>query len=201
MTPIDLIDYTNSADKLPTELLEHSVRTHKKVQLYEIAAAYMVDFSMVVTVSSVMTNFLEFSLSNFITRNLVLAYSDIPFSSLQLGLLPIFFLTYFFACCFFNDGQSLGMKCLNTRISLPAMDFRTSLVWTIFSSATMMTGGLTLLCYGWLQESQVGEFKEHDHLYIDLVQERHLSPVNLVEVAFQNGQKPVVPEDFFKRAA
>ncbi len=93
------------------------------------------------------------------------------------------------------------MKCLNTRISLPEMDFRASLAWTIFSSATMMTGGLTLLCYGWLQESQVGEFKDHDHLYIDLVQERDLSPINLVLIAAENSQGPVVIEDFFKQAA
>ena len=201
MTPIDLFDYTNSGEKLPTELLEHSVRAHKKVELYEIATAYIVDFTFVVTVSSVMTNFLELSMSHFITQNLASAYRDIPFASFHLSLLPVIFVTYFFACCFFNDGQSLGMKCLSTRISLPAMDFRTSLVWAIFSGSAMMTGGLTILCYRWLQESQVGEFKDHDHLYIDLVQERNLSPVNLVEIAYYNSQQPAFEEDQFQRAA
>ena len=61
------------------------------------------------------------------------------------------------------------------------MSFRSSLVWAMFSTTLMMTGGLSFLfTYNWMKDKNFGEFKKHDHLYLELMQARNVVSVNFV---------------------
>ena len=184
MTPIDLIDYADSAEKIPSSLLKQAPAEKVEVNSWKILSAYFLDFTAI-TATTVMTcGFLKLSFNAFmVTSKLQFAFEKIPFSTLTINFLPAIFMSYFFFSYLFNHGQTWGMSVMKNRIEMKETNFRSSLLWAMFSSAIMMTGGLSFLfTYKWMQKKGWGEFQNHDHLYFDLMQERLSSPVNLVEL-------------------
>lgn len=195
MSPINLFDYTNIQKKIPARVLKHQGPQATPVSSYKILGALMLDTATIIAVTSMAATMVALSTNTFmVTANLQKAFSAIPFASFVTSLLPLIFSSYFFFSYFFNHGQSYGMKVLKTRITMPEMSYRSSLFWGMFSAAAVMSGGLTLLSYQWIQKKGWGEFKEHDHLYFELVSEKTYSPVNLVEMTHSFHQAPTVQE-------
>lgn len=195
MTPIDLIDYTRSSHKIPAAALKPSHVQSAPPATWKILAGYFLDFSTVTALTFTMSGLFKLSFNNLmVTRSLSKAFGAIPFQSLTTSMLPLMFVSYFFFSYFFNHGQTVGMKMMKTRIEMPEMNFRSSFLWGMFSSAVFMTAGLSfVLTYKWMQKKGWGEVKGHDHLYEVLMTERHLSPVNLVEMA--NGHLPTAADE------
>lgn len=196
MSPINLFDYTNVRKKIPARALKHQTPKPKPISSYQIIGAHMIDALTIIGLTTALVAVVGISASTFmVTSNLRSAFNNIPFASFVISLMPLVFSSYFFFSYFFNHGQSYGMKVLKTRIEMPEMSYRSSLFWGIFSAAAVMSGGLTLLSYQWIQKKGWGEFKGHDHLYFELISEKTYSPVNLVEMTASFNQKPKVQEE------
>lgn len=196
MTPIDLIDYTRSSKKIPAVILKQAPVATTPPSAWKILAGYFFDFVTVMTASTVITTIFEFSFNRLmVTRSLGQAFDKIPFETLSSTMLPLTFVSYFFFSYFFNHGQTFGMNTMKTRIEMPEMSFRASLLWGMFSASVFMTAGLSfVLAYKWMQKKGWGEVKGHDHLYQNLMTERNLSPVNLVELSSKQSIAPVETE-------
>jgi len=194
MTPIDLVQFTHSTKKIPATLLVNAPAKKAEIKSWTILATYFLDFMAISTLSTMVLGFMKLSLTTFmITNSLLENFENIPFASLSMDTLPLFFVSYFFFSYFFNQGQTWGMSVMKTRIDMQEMSFRTSLGWALFSSAVIMTGGISyLFTYKWFQNNHWGEFKNHDHLYSELMQERDLAPVNLVDLTHSFAQDPAI---------
>lgn len=204
MTPIDLLDYTHSSHKIPSNLLNHAPVQIEEVKSSRIIAAYFLDFAAITTLAVLTSGFLQISLHSFMfTSSLRNHFEEIHFSSLTVNSLPLFFMSYFFFSYFFNQGQTWGMNTMKNRIVMQELSFKSSFFWAMFSSAIMMTGGASyLFSYKWVRKQGWGEFKEQDHLYSELMQVRNISPVNLVELTYDTVKPTTVEEDsYYIRAA
>lgn len=205
MTPIDLLDYTDSSSNIPQQVLKHSVPKHAEVTTWKILVAHFIDFTSVLMMTFMGAKFLELSLNGYMAGSMLQrSFGQVPFAALVNSSLPLMFMSYFFFSYFFNHGQTYGMYKMNLRIDMPELNFRSAFLWSMFSSALVMTGGLTLLfSRQWAKEKGWGTFKGHDHLWVDLMQERVLSPLSLVEISNQVQDKKVEEnlEDDWSQAA
>ena len=87
------------------------------------------------------------------------------------------------------------MSAMKNRIEMKEMNFRSSLLWAMFSSVVMMTGGLSFLfTYNWMQKKNWGSFKEQDHLYTELTREKFYAPVDLFEMTCNMNKSDTVEE-------
>ncbi len=202
MTPIDLLDYTDSSEKVPSELLDAGPREVEAVHPSTVIPAYLLDAFAVGSTATFVALILQLSVSNFmITPALRRSFEALDHSSLIISLTPLVLVSYFFFCFFFNQGQTWGMKQKQIRIEMPLMSFRSSLVWAIFSGTAIMTCGLSAITHHWLKSSQLGDFREHDYLYSQLIVERPVCPVNLVQLAGQNQDQRKQTEEHYQIAA
>ena len=196
MTEIDLIDYTNVKKKIPSTLLDHVPMAQEEIPSWKIVTAYFFDFIAISTVTLMVAAFIKMSFNTFmITDSLRNAYEKISFSHMTVNFLPLIFMSYFFFSFFFNQGQSWGMSTMKNRIEMKEMNFRSSFLWAMFSSVVMMTGGLSFLfTYNWMQTKNWGGFKEQDHLYTELTQEKFYAPVDLYEMTCNINKSDTVEE-------
>ena len=205
MTPIDLIDYADSAEKIPAYVLEQAPAEKVEVNSWKILSAYFLDFTAITATTIMTCGFLKLSFNSFmVTGKLQHAFEEIPFSTLTINFLPAFFMSYFFFSYFFNHGQTWGMSVMKNRIEMKETNFSSSFLWAMFSSAIMMTGGLSFLfTYKWMQKKGWGEFQKNDHLYFDLMQERLSSTVDLVKLTnvTAKAQETVTEEESYGKAA
>ena len=205
MTEIDLVDYTNVKKKIPSTLLDHIPVAKAEISSWKIVTAFFFDFLAISTVTIMVSAFIKISFNSFmVTSSLQYAFEKISFSNLTVNFLPLIFMSYFFFSFFFNQGQSWGMSTMKNRIEMKEMDFRSSLLWAMFSSVVMMTGGISFLfTYNWMQKKKWGSFKEQDHLYTELIQEQFYSPVNLLEMTKTADQSRAMEEneDSYSQAA
>jgi len=203
MTP-KLIDYTYSGNKIPSYILNHpSVETVETVEVKssKILAAFFLDFTVIMTSALLISGFIQLSLDSFmVTNSLHNAFENIQFLNLTLQFLPVFYVGYFFFSYFFNHGQTWGMSVMKYRIEMKEMNFRASFIWAIFSSALVMTGGLSfLLSYKWMQRNHLGEVKSHDHLYYELMMVGSSPSTNVLP--FSVNQKMKQFEETYQKAA
>lgn len=204
MTQIDLIDYTHSSKKIPSAVLNHAPMQIEEIKSSKIIAAYFLDFVAITTLAVLTSGFLKISLHSFmVTSSLRSHFEVIPFTSLTVNFMPLFFISYFFFSYFFNQGQTWGMSTMKNRIEMKEQSFRSSLFWAMFSSAIMMTGGASFLfTYKWVQKKGWGEFKEQDHLYSEMMQVQNLAPINVEEFShYEDKSTTAVEEDNYLKAA
>lgn len=198
MTPVDLLDFTHSKKNIPSNYLSHHSVQATQIQSIKILKAYLLDFMVITNATIMMTAIFQLSLNTFMTTSsLNKAFNNLPFFSFTLNLLPLIFMSYFFFSYFFNHGQTWGMNVVKYRIEMKELNFKSSLVWAMFSSVFMITGGLSFLfTYSKMKNMNWGEFKVHDHLYTELMQERNFSPINLLDQSIETKE-----EEYFSNAA
>jgi uncharacterized RDD family membrane protein YckC len=196
MTPIDLLDFTNSKKKIPKELLNQAPEMAKDVPIWKILAAYYYDFATAAAlVMMISMTFELYFLTHMITRSLEKSFNQIDFVGLSLSFAPLLFTSYFFFSNFFNQGQTLGMHQFKIRIQMEEMNFKSSLLWAIFSTFTILTCGLIFpLAYNWMTKNGWGKIESHDHLYIDLLKPRTLHAIDLVKTIEESQQMAIKPE-------
>ena len=190
MNPVDLVDYTNKKNKIPSHNLIHRPSKESVMRTWKIIGAYILDSMAVMSVTSVLFSVLEMYFASFMVgKTLTIAFNRIPFSYLSMGLMPLLLTSYYFFSYFFNDGQTWGNHVFKNRIQIPQIHLRSSLIWALFSTTVTMSFGLSyFVLYNWMEKRGFGKVKQHDHLYESLMLERSLSPVNLVHLS----QKPPV---------
>ena len=183
MTPIDLIDFTDSKKKIPTHILKHRSPEKAVISDRRAMAALMLDFAAVLATTVMLSSVFKLYFGSYmISTQLQSAMSHLSFYELSVSSLPLMFMSYFFFSSFFYHGQSWGMHVMKIRIQMPEQNFKTSFLWAIFSSSTVMTFGLSFFwARDYFESKGWGTFECHDHLYIGLIQEKEFSPINLVE--------------------
>lgn len=203
MNPVDLIDYTNTKEKIPSIILSPRSQNQKEVTHWKILATHLLDSMMIFQTTIMISVILKLSLSTYmVSSSLNKAFERINFSTLTMQMIPLIFVSYYFFSYFFNHGQSWGMNTLKTRIKMEELDFRSSLAWTTFSCTFMITGGLSLFfAYNWMQKKGWGKYMTHDHLYGSLLQDRVLSPMNLVEHIHTRAEIIEVENESYAKAA
>ena len=182
MNLIDLTDYAHSSQKIPSEFLNHAPVLKAEINSWKILSAHLLDFAAITSGTVMVAGLLKISFNSFmITKSLEESFMNINYATLTINFLPIFFMSYFFFSYFFNHGQTWGMNVMKSRIEMKEMSFRSSLLWAMFSSVILMTGGISLpFNYAWIQKKNWGIFQEHDHLYSELMFVKSYCPVNLV---------------------
>jgi hypothetical protein len=203
MNPVDLIDYTNTKHKIPSFILDPHSKNQKDISLWKIFATHLLDSMMIFQTTIMISVILKLSLSTYmVSGSLSKAFDRINFSTLTMQMVPLICVSYYFFSYFFNHGQTWGMNTLKNRIKMEELNFTSSLAWTLFSFGVVMTGGLSLVfSYNWMQEKEWGKFMAHDHLYGSLIQDRELSPVNLVEHIQTNALQAEIERETFSKAA
>lgn len=203
MTPIDLIDFTHSKKKIPSYFLKHRSPEKAVISDRRAMAALMLDFAAILGTTVMLSTIFKLYFGSFmISDHLQTAMSKMSFYELSVSSLPLMFMSYFFFSNFFNHGQSWGMHVMKTRIQMPEQNFRTSILWAIFASSTIMTFGLSFFwAREYFENKGWGTFEGHDHLYIGLIQEKEFSPINLVEHSQNQNQKVEEEPQYFIKAA
>lgn len=204
MTPIDLFDFTHNSKKIPSRLLRHQSPEAKETSSYQIIAAFFLDALLIAGMTTVAAEITSLTTSTMMMSPVLKgAFGKIVFMNFVTTLLPLIMTSYFFASFFFNHGQTFGMSKMKTRIEMPEMSFRSSLFWGLYCAGAIMSGGLSLLSYQWLQNKGWGSFKGHDHLYFNLIAERSFSPINLVAETerFEKAAQEAASEEHFYKAA
>lgn len=182
MTPIDLKDFALTNNKIPADILAPEVGS-QPIKLKKFFAAFTLDAAIVLSLVSSLATFFSFSFrSLMMSSKLASSFQNIDYSILMLNILPLTFMSYYFFSYFFNEGQTYGMNKHKIRVEMPAMDFRSSLMWASYSAVTCMSLGAAAVTHKWMTKNGWGTFKTHDHLYMNLIQEKNISLVNLFEL-------------------
>jgi hypothetical protein len=203
MTQLDLLDFTNSKKKIPKDLLNQAPKMTKEVPTWKILAAYYYDLAIAGSIVMMISmSFEVFFLAHMMTRSLEKSFHQIDFMGLSLSFAPLLFTSYFFFSNFFNQGQTLGMNQFKIRIQMEEMNFKSSLLWAIFSTFTLMTCGLIFpFAYQWMTKNGWGKIESHDYLYVDLLKPRTLSPIDLMKTIEESQQVAIKSEDEALKAA
>ena len=203
MTPIDLLDYAHRSKKIPKALLKHQTPQHETIPEWKIFAAYTMDFMAAVMTSMMVSAFFKLYLKSFmISSTLVKSFNSIPFYTLIAASIPLMFVAYHFFSYFFNHGQTWGMSYFKMRITMPEQNFRSSMLWATFAFSTIMTAGFNFRNgLKKLKEQGFGYHAAQDHLWVDLVQERILHPMHLVDATFTYAEDEKVEEQEYNQVA
>ncbi len=179
--PIELIDFVKGK-KIPSQLLEQRSYKPKSISAFRILMAYALDTFMIATSTFAIASIFKLSLATFIISDQLLDhFHDIDFNTMAFQLFPLMSLSYFFFSFFFNQGQTWGMHHLKVRLKMEHFNFQSSLSWAMYSCLVIMSIGLAYpLAYSMMKKKTQNTFEGHDHLYLSLMAERQLSPINLI---------------------
>lgn len=203
MTPIDLLEYAHRSKKIPAACLKHKTPAHETIAFWKIVAAYAIDSFAAVMASVMVSVMFKLYLKSFmISSGLNKSFESIPFYALIASSVPLMFVGYHFFSYFFNQGQTWGMNYFKMRITMPELNFRSSLVWAVFAFSTVLTAGFNFKHgLAWLLQNGHGQHAAQDHLWVDLMQERVIQPMNLVDATFAYVQEEKLEEEVFAQAA
>lgn len=180
MNPIDLIQFAEHSQRLPTSFLFHEEEI-RITPSWKILVAHIIDFSLVVTASSIMRILYENSIyALFVTKNLRHFFKTIDMTSLSGPLLPIMIFSYFFFAYFMNHGQSYGMLILKNRIQMKEKSFFEAIKWASNSCLICLSCGVSFLIF----KKKWQALKGHDYLYQALISLRD------VQINHQSDNRP-----------
>lgn len=195
MTNLDLLDYSNSSQKIPTKTLDASLRK-ENVHPWRISLAHYMDFCVVVTMTIGMSKAFSLSIAAFLpTWSLREAYASIN-SNYSIALFPFVLFSYYFFSYFLNNGQSWGFHANKIRISMKERSFRSSFRHATHSAIYCMTGGLSSF---WSPLSK--RTMSHDYLYRQLVEIKDWPVVNLMTLTQEDKSSNAETSEVSKLAA
>lgn len=171
MKPIDLTQFADHSQKIPSEFLNTSLTGNHTFKWYEVFATHFIDLYIVTRIFTIVKMVLKSSLHEMMTtESLSSAFSDVSFTGMNISMLVVMVATYFFSCYFLNQGQTLGMKILNRRVSMETHSFSSAWKWTCYSLGIYASLG-TIVAWGHkkLVEHGFGSFSKTDHLYLEMM--------------------------------
>lgn len=175
MKIIDLTLFAEHSQKLPSSYLEP--RTKKETSSWSILAIHFIDFTIAYFITTMITMILAQSMGVIMAvSGLEKAFSFTKAMEFSSKLLPLVVFSYFFFSYFFNHGQTVGMRYLKKRVSLPSQSFRESFYWALRSFLLCATGGLSFL----FSVNKWEMVENHDYLYESLLEIKETSPVSLL---------------------
>jgi hypothetical protein len=197
MNPINLVPFADHSQKLPSKFLSpnESVRSSST---WKILAAHFFDFTFAFGSSTFMSViFGQTVKSLLLTSGLRFAFSKQSFMPLEVTLLPVILISYFFVCHFMNHGQTLGMMIVKCRIPMKSQDFKEALQWAVHSTILCLSMGMSYFFTrkNWQSTSS------HDYLYNQLMLTKEITPINLItKIAEFNSQEEEFEENYSQAA-
>lgn len=179
----DLIDYANAKRKIPQKLLNQHLEDKKKqIGVLKILASHFIDFWTIIEatlITQVILTQVMFKLLRSDSALLLFEKVD-PIPGMFFSFCSLY-LCYYFTCYYFNQGQTLGMRATKMRVHLERKSFKSTLVWTLYSTLVFVTFGLSSK---WLKEkldsANLGTIESEDHLYVELMVYRDLPSMDLL---------------------
>jgi|GEM_PF-2286878 len=183
MNVIDLIDVTACGEKIPVEQLNiFLIQKETPVSAGKIFLSHFIDLSLIIASSLFVEIMIDLTMGHYLfTHSLRLAYENSSMPVASLFIFSTMFISYFFFSYLLNHGQTAGMYYSQIRVHMKPKSFRSSLCWSLYSLAVVVSLG-TLIQKGkeWPKRYGMGSIESHDHLYQELIIEKGISPVNLV---------------------
>ncbi len=180
MTNLDLMDYANSSQKIPAEVLHASLKD-ESVHAWRIYLAHYLDFCLIATITIGASKVFSLSVKDFLpTWSLKAAYSSMH-SNYSMALIPFVLFSYYFFSYFLNSGQSWGHHVSKIRVSLKERSFRSAFRHATYSAIYCLTGGLSSF-WSPLEQSTAN----HDYLYRQLMTIKDQPSVDLLILTHEN---------------
>lgn len=176
MNPIDLKEFAEHSQKLPSEWL-HPQSKKSEFKLWKVFFTHYLDFAAAFTTTVMIAAVFNQSLKALVVANsLQKVWKDEIIMSFSASMLPFMVFSYFFFSFFMNHGQTWGMVLMKKRIEMKSQSFKDAGLWACYSMVLCFTGGLSYL----IKKEKWQSFKPHDFLYDTLTMEREFAPVNLL---------------------
>jgi len=176
MNPINLVPFADHSQKLPSKFLA-PVEPIKTNSTWKILSAHFIDFTIAFSTSTFMSVIFGQSIKSLlITSGLKAAFSKQSLMPLEVSLLPLVLMSYFFMCYFMNHGQTIGMNLLKCRVSMKSQSFKQAFHWATHSTLLSLSLGVSYL----LTKKNWETLKAHDYLYDQMMVVKEISPMNLL---------------------
>lgn len=198
MNQVNLLPFADHSQKLPANFLA-PVKAIPKRTSWKILSTHLIDFTLAFSTSAMMgLIFGQAVKSLLITNRLHLAFSKQSLMPLEVTLLPLILMSYFFIGNFLNHGQTLGMMIMKGRISMKQQDFKEALIWAGHSTLLCLSFGISYL----FTRQAWTKFTGHDYLYHQLMEVKEVSPVDLfVKIEeFESAAQEEMEEIYLKAA-
>src|SRR5690606_4090240 len=124
MNPINLVSFADHSQRLPRKFLAPTEPVKTNLT-WKILSAHFIDFIIAFGTSTFMSVVFGQSVKSLlITRGLRAAFSQHSLMPLEVALLPLILMSYFFICHFMNHGQTVGMIVFKCRVSMKSQDYK-----------------------------------------------------------------------------
>jgi hypothetical protein len=176
MTIIDILDYSESSQKIPSSLLNSSLRS-KKINPLKVVLSHYLDFIVIVSLTMTINAAFSFYFEGFLPSWNVKEIYHSQSSSFTAALFPVILMSYYFFSYLFNDGQSLGLHSYRLRVAAKKSSFRLIFANAFNSSLICLTGGLSFF---WKPTLKI---VSHDYLYQNLleIKDQHINLNHLLK--------------------
>jgi hypothetical protein len=173
----NLHDYAKKSQKIPSQILENK-KNPMVFKMWALMAAHFFDFIAIFYTTMMMSATYKFAANQvMVTGSMKSVLSDVNISSLGMSLLPLVALSYYFFCYFFNEGQSVGMRLMRTRLPKTNLNIQPSLIWAVRSTTIIFSMGITAF---FLKKQFANSLQVHDHLYHAMIVEKDWAAPNLL---------------------
>lgn len=163
MTIIDILDYSETSQKIPASVLYSSLQS-KKISPVKVLFAHSLDFIIVATLTMTINAAFSFYFEGLLPSWNIKGIYQSQNSSFTYFLYPVILMSYYFFSYLFNDGQSLGLYSNKLRVAASEQSLRFTLINAFNSSLICLTGGLSFF---WKPSFKI---VTHDYLYQDLME-------------------------------
>jgi uncharacterized RDD family membrane protein YckC len=196
MRQIDLKDFAIAGKKLPQDFLVHQGHPQHAAKGWKIFAAFALDTYLIFAITTTLFILLSASASSYmITKSLTNGLSSAITDYAFFGVFLLTMFGYYFCSFYLNAGQTYGMLRLKHRVDLEPMSLRGSLGWTAaMSFITFSWGALLFSGLRWLEKEGWGKVASHDHLYLEMMSDKVLTPIHLVNELSARDEAPYVEE-------
>ncbi|GEM_PF-6140278 len=184
MYPIDLVKYTNTKKKIPSNELS-SVTPEATYD--GVFKSYLQDGAILLWGSCVLGQLMLIQFSAFVTGPLQAKFlTKLPvYATTSLMYAPVFALLYFGFSYHLNHGQSFGQFKNKKRINFKKSNFKTLFRYSVFSSIASSFLGLPFLSKKfttWFETTAGVKFEKNDDLYHSLFIPKNEWAPSLIEM-------------------
>lgn len=195
MSPINLVLFAEHSRKLPQKFTFPMANT-KSDTAWKLLFSHILDFWAVAGTAAIMSHLFNHSMKLIMASNILTdAYSEQSIISLSFIMIPFIAFNYFFFSYFLNHGQTWGMHLMKKRIRMPHLSFKESAKWASHSFILCHSLGASI----YFKKSHWQSYKEHDHLYHELMSYKEFKVIDLLEEVEKFEDK--VPDFEYQEAA
>ncbi len=201
MYPIDLVKYTNTKKKIPSEILASAADIYpdKHKGLFK---SYLRDGFIMFWAANALGQIITLQISSYLIGNMqikAMLYSGI-FGLQTMLFAPLIGCMYFAFSYYLNHGQSYGLHCNKRKFQFESSSFKQVTRFSIYSSLVSSMFGLPLLSkkfVAWAEKTIGFRYQAHDDLYHELFVPKNEWAPSLVAMINSDIKAHTQPEEEF----